>query len=474
MPATTILTFAEGIKVIVPDSLDRITTYVLEEQQDWFEDEIQAVRRLVQPGQTVIDIGANLGVYALSLAQVVGQGGRVVAFEPAPATAELLRASARLNGFDQLGVDQRGVAASSGQAHLAIGADSELNQLTDQIADDGSSETISLTSLDAWRAETAQQDRIAFIKIDAEGQELNILKGAAELLREESPLILFEIKHGMDLHLELVNAFAAAGYRSYRLLPGPLLLEPFNLEGEIDGFLLNLFCCKEDTARQLAAQGHLILAPPGGVSDPQPSPGPLEPSARHTWPAALGDYPYAAPLLEVWQARQSAPDTTTPTLGAALAFYALSCDSGEPPQRRAQALHQSVSLLRDICSSGTTPLQLASLARAARDAGQRVLAIEALDSLISALPWMQAGDFQEPFLAPWARFDTIPPGDSLPAWLMAGAIEAHETLRQYSSFFSGEQLRDRLAYAVDLGFPSAPLQRRLSLIERRFPQQPTP
>ena len=52
----------DGTQVIVPDSLELITSYVLQEQGDWFEDEIKFLRAHVQPGNTVIDIGANYGV----------------------------------------------------------------------------------------------------------------------------------------------------------------------------------------------------------------------------------------------------------------------------------------------------------------------------------------------------------------------------------------------------------------------------
>ena len=68
----------DAIKVVVIDSLEQITTYVLEEQLDWFEDELNALRKILKPGQTVLDIGANLGMYALSMARVVGQEGRVI------------------------------------------------------------------------------------------------------------------------------------------------------------------------------------------------------------------------------------------------------------------------------------------------------------------------------------------------------------------------------------------------------------
>ena len=76
-PATTrgqvkIMTIADTIKVVVHDSINQVTTYALEEQGDWFEDEIRAVRKFLKPGDTAVDIRANLGMYALSMASAVG------------------------------------------------------------------------------------------------------------------------------------------------------------------------------------------------------------------------------------------------------------------------------------------------------------------------------------------------------------------------------------------------------------------
>jgi len=466
IPTTTTLTLADGVRVIVPDSIERITTYVLEEQQDWFEDEIKVVRALLKPGQTVIDIGANLGLYALSMAKVVGKQGRVIAFEPAPDTAALLEASARLNGMAQLEVDQRGVGASSGEARLVIGADSELNHLTEADPTGSSTVTVSLTSLDDWATENGHLGPIAFIKIDAKDQELNIIQGAQRLLREQTPLILYEVKHRSTLHLELVEAFAGHGYTSYRLLPGPRLLKPFDAGEPVDNYLLNLFCCKEETAIQLEQEGWLVRPSQNPLANELAAP---EPADRHGWRIALGRFPYAMALQHNWLRWELEEPGEAGALRSTLALYALSSDRQETPRERAQALHQCVKSLHASCSSGGSPLQLASLARAAQDAGERVLALEALDSLINALPWMEDGEIQQPFLAPCARFDTVPPGESLQQWLMVAAIEAHESLRHYSSFFTGALLRERLSYALGLGIPSAPLQRRLNLIERRFP-----
>src|SRR5438105_44340 len=99
MPSNITLELVDGVRVVVPDSLEQITTYVLQEQRDWFEDEIRFLRRLIQPGQKAIDIGANVGVYALTLARLVGPTGRIWAFEPASATANLLAAGVAANNF---------------------------------------------------------------------------------------------------------------------------------------------------------------------------------------------------------------------------------------------------------------------------------------------------------------------------------------------------------------------------------------
>ena len=117
------------------------------------------------------------------------------------------------------------------------------------------------------------------------------------------------------------------------------------------------------------------------------------------------------------------------TIASALALHALSGDASRPAHERAAALQRSSSLLREACSGGAAPIHLPSLARVARDAGERSLAVAALESLISALPWMGEADLGEPFLAPWPRFSTLGLGGEPLDWLMAAVIEAHECLR---------------------------------------------
>lgn len=129
MNLKTTLTLVDGVRIIVPDSLNLITTYVLCEQEDWFEDEIKFLRHLLQPGQRVIDIGANYGVYTLSMAKLVGPAGRVWAFEPASTTASLLAESITANDFRQVVLENKALSNMKGTAQLSLNENSELNAL---------------------------------------------------------------------------------------------------------------------------------------------------------------------------------------------------------------------------------------------------------------------------------------------------------------------------------------------------------
>jgi len=142
------LSFAEGIKIQVPDSLHLITPYVLLEQQDWFEDEISFVRRVLSAGGKAIDIGANFGVYTLSMAQCVGPKGSVWAYEPASSTADALSASVALNGFSQVSVERCAVSSAPGKAQLQLQDNAELNALVRDATSVGRTETVPLVTLD--------------------------------------------------------------------------------------------------------------------------------------------------------------------------------------------------------------------------------------------------------------------------------------------------------------------------------------
>ncbi|MFQ5636195.1 MAG: FkbM family methyltransferase [Gammaproteobacteria bacterium] len=165
MQSKVTLTMVDDVKVVVPDSLDLITPYVLREQRDWFEDEIKFLRRALEPGQQVVDIGANYGLYTLSIAKTVGPDGHVWAFEPATATAQCLEASIAANAFEHVTLERCALSNTEGTAHLSVHDQSELNALVRDCEPAYPTEAVRLVSLDGYRKEAAWPD-IDFIKID--------------------------------------------------------------------------------------------------------------------------------------------------------------------------------------------------------------------------------------------------------------------------------------------------------------------
>jgi FkbM family methyltransferase len=448
----------DGARVVAPDSLNLITPYVLFEQQDWFEDEIAFLRQALQPGQQAVDIGANYGVYTLSIAKAVGPAGAVWAFEPASSTAALLEQGIAANNFAQVVLERSALSRECGTAQLSLNDSSELNALVRSGHSEAGSETVPLVTLDhclqryGWK-------HIDFLKIDAEGEEANIIKGGSRFLSELSPLILYEVKAGNEVHL---------GFDSYQLVPGLGLLVPFDTTAAPDGYLLNLFCCKKDRAESLSQRGLLIDAPSLAAFRKA---GRLEEflkgcSDKYSWQHTLALTPYGAAFAPLWESTRD----ENPALTGALSCFAISQDTDLHPLIRFSALETGFRGLAFLCQQHSGHLRLASLGRVARDYGARVIAVTALGHLSETLARNKYVDPGEPFLPPGKRFDTIAPraGD-LQGWILAAVLEELERISAFSSFFTGNTSRERLERIASLGYASAEMERRLLLVRTRFP-----
>jgi FkbM family methyltransferase len=159
-------------------------------------EEMELVRQLVCPGDTVLDIGANIGFFTMNLAAMVGSGGKVYAFEPNPRIADLLERSVAENRFgDRVVVARAAVADQPGRLGLFVGDDS-LNLsgsylVKKKLASNAAGKIVEVpvVQLDA---EPIQRP-VSFIKIDVEGAEPLALRGAKNILREDRPTILAEL-----------------------------------------------------------------------------------------------------------------------------------------------------------------------------------------------------------------------------------------------------------------------------------------
>jgi FkbM family methyltransferase len=142
----------------------------------------------LRPGMTAIDIGANVGYHALRMARHVGAAGHVVAVEPAPGAAARLRRNLALNDFVNVAI----VAAALGDTD-AEEAGLQLQSSYPLSGRGGPQRVLTrVARLDSLVVER-QLGRVDFIKMDVDGQEARVLRGAVETLRRFRPPLLFEL-----------------------------------------------------------------------------------------------------------------------------------------------------------------------------------------------------------------------------------------------------------------------------------------
>jgi FkbM family methyltransferase len=198
----------------------------------WNPEEYEAFRKVVTRGATVLDIGANLGGYTVLLAQWVGPGGRVHAFEPAPGAREGLMRHVALNGVSgHVVVHPEALSAGAGKARFRARGIQGDNRLVSDGAADGID--VSTTSIDDFCLANAV--RPGFIKLDVEGAELDVLRGArATIASAGNSLELYVEMHphlwsafGYS-HAELEAELAHQGLRAERLDGRP---DPWSLAG---------------------------------------------------------------------------------------------------------------------------------------------------------------------------------------------------------------------------------------------------
>jgi FkbM family methyltransferase len=152
--------------------------------------------RLLRPGMTVFDVGANVGFTAMLAAKQVLPGGRVVCFEPLPANAEQIHHNTRLNAFSGIDVRVEALGRQDGQAEFTLSHSPTWGRLADAGPTPQASGTtrVNVRSLDSLRA--YEEIRLPdLIKMDVEGAEADALAGAIGVLREARPVLVIELHH---------------------------------------------------------------------------------------------------------------------------------------------------------------------------------------------------------------------------------------------------------------------------------------
>jgi FkbM family methyltransferase len=150
------------------------------------------IKNLLPLGGVFVDVGANVGYFSIIGANSVGPNGRVYAFEPMQEIYAILCKNLSLNGLSNVVAKALACFSSSGEMVMERDEDSGKSHLSPARRD--SAMLVSLTTLDDF-IHNMNLERVDFIKIDAEGSDLEVLKGARRTIEKFRPAILLELDH---------------------------------------------------------------------------------------------------------------------------------------------------------------------------------------------------------------------------------------------------------------------------------------
>jgi FkbM family methyltransferase len=254
---------ARGIRIEVHDREE--LGHFLRHGGHFERDELDVCVRWLKPGMTAVDVGANLGAFTAAFAVAVGPSGVVHAFEPFAAARSRLERTLELNSLQKVRVHPVAVTDTEGSAQMYSygpgyeswatlgGRTIEVGELTLEPAASGDVPTV---TLDEW-ATAEGIASIDLLKIDVEGAEASVIRGAARLLAEHRIRVaLVEVSDNTLANFgatsrEVIRSLEAAGLRTFTAADGRL--RPFRAAGHVP--MANVFAASSDAIQRLRALG---------------------------------------------------------------------------------------------------------------------------------------------------------------------------------------------------------------------------
>lgn len=223
-PEPGIITLRSGAKIRTThvDHLQLLLSYL-----GTFEPlSLDVMRRHLKIGATMLDVGANIGLFTIEAAQVVGPSGKVISIEAAPHHAMSVKNSAAVNNMTNVEVISVAVGDTDGEATLTLPRDANYGMFTLGKVDGDESFSVALRKID----DVIGERKIHFVKMDIEGSEYRALLGARQTLERDRPPILIELNEAAlqacgSSSRQVKEFLSDLGYRGTLLAGTPITLD---------------------------------------------------------------------------------------------------------------------------------------------------------------------------------------------------------------------------------------------------------
>jgi FkbM family methyltransferase len=192
--------------------------------------ELAVLSRLARNSKIIIDVGANIGWYAIQLSRIAGEATRVFCFEPVPSTRARLARNVELNGLEQrIRIFDFGLGDKAGTVEFflpAISGSVAASARNLHPEEQTVRLSVRLEPLDDVAARE-QIERVDLIKCDVEGAELQVLRGARRIIERDNPVIFLEMLRKWSRHFDyhpndIIQLLRQSGYRCWAVGDGPV------------------------------------------------------------------------------------------------------------------------------------------------------------------------------------------------------------------------------------------------------------
>ena len=216
--------------------------------------EIELLKQIIKNGDTVLDLGANIGVYTLIFAKLVGKSGHVFAFEPDPTNFEILSKNVKENKHENVTLVQKAVSEKNDKIKLFV---SKRNHASHRIFDSEekrNSIEVDVITLDTYFKKI--KNPINFIKMDVEGVEGATLLGASNIIKNSKDLVIMMEyfpkwirKYGMNPE-EILDSLIEKKFKLFNINQKEKKIFPINLKNFVKEYneqkknYTNVLCVK--------------------------------------------------------------------------------------------------------------------------------------------------------------------------------------------------------------------------------------
>lgn len=160
-------------------------------ESDYEKENYTFLAQQVKPGMHIIDIGAHIGLFSATASQLAGPSGKIICFEPTPGTYAVLTETLRLNKCENVTAVQAAVSEKEGEAVFYVSNIEACNSnslVNNKAESEAKGYPVKLVTIDS--VVKSYSLKPSLIKIDAEGAELDVLKGGVAVFREHKPVLI--------------------------------------------------------------------------------------------------------------------------------------------------------------------------------------------------------------------------------------------------------------------------------------------